>query len=80
MAALSLGGREGGGEEVGERQQPGKQMSIDQVCYNYTDLSEFLPMPPGVEEMALAGACVCVSVCACVCVFLCVHTSFQGTK
>ena len=54
--------------EVGERQQPERQMSIDQVCYNYTDLSEFLPMPPGVEEMALAEACVGVWVCVCVCV------------
>lgn len=51
--------------EASERQQPEKQMSIDQVCYNYTDLSKFLPMPPGVEEMALAETCVCV----CLCVF-----------
>lgn len=49
--------------EVSERQQPEKQMSIDQVCYNYTDLSEFLPLLPGVEEMALAETCasLCVS-------------------
>lgn len=49
--------------EASERQQPEKQMSIDQVCYNYTDLSEFLPLLPGVEEMALAEtyASLCVS-------------------
>lgn len=48
--------------EASERQQPEKQMSIDQVCYNYTDLSEFLPLLPGVEEMALAEtyASLCV--------------------